>query len=82
MRFERSNVGNAEVATGGTCMRPRHPVNQRRMPGGSYGMTDQLGDSVQRNDELEEIRRDIRAIVSKLDLLIDGSLDPAAPEER
>jgi hypothetical protein len=45
-------------------------------------MTDQLGDSVQRNDELEEIRRDIRAIVSKLDLLIDGSLDPAAPEER
>lgn len=35
-----------------------------------------------RNEELEEIRRDIRRIVSKLDLLIDGSPDPAAPEER
>jgi len=45
-------------------------------------MTDQLGDSVQRNDKLEEIRQDIGAIVSKLDLLIAGSLDPAAPEER
>lgn len=45
-------------------------------------MTDHLGDSVQRNDEMEEIRRDIGVIVSRLDLLIAGSLDPAAPEER
>jgi hypothetical protein len=45
-------------------------------------MTEQLGDAVQRNDDLEEIRRDIGVIVSRLDLLIAGSLDPAAPEER
>lgn len=63
-------------------MRPRHPVSQRRMPGGSYEMADQLGDSVQRNEEMEEIRQDIEAVVSKLDLLIAGSQDPAAPEER
>jgi hypothetical protein len=45
-------------------------------------MTEHLGDAVQRNDEMDEIRRDIGAIVSKLDLLIEGSQDPAAPEER
>lgn len=45
-------------------------------------MADQLGDSVQRNEEMEEIRRDIEAVVSRLDLLIAGSQDPAAPEER
>lgn len=32
--------------------------------------------------ELEEIRRDICAVVSKLDLMIAGSPDPAAPDER
>ena len=41
-----------------------------------------LGDVPERNDEMEEIRADIEAIVSKLDLLIAGSRDPAAPEER
>ena len=45
-------------------------------------MNEHLGDVQKRNDELEEIRRDIRAIVSKLDLLIAGSPDPAAPDER
>lgn len=41
-----------------------------------------LGDVEERNSEMDEIRKDIEAIVSKLDLVIAGSLDPAAPEER
>lgn len=31
---------------------------------------------------MDEIRRDIETIVSKLDLVIAGSPDPAAPDER
>lgn len=41
-----------------------------------------LGDVENQKDELDEIRRDIVAIVSKLDLLIASSQDPAASEER
>lgn len=33
-------------------------------------------------EEMDEIRKDIEAIVSKLDRVIAGSPDPAAPEER
>lgn len=83
--LDRSYDGRVSATTGYVSYR-YPPVSQTSEYREGYGKMQDPG-RIKRGDELdgqelEEIRRDICAVVSKLDLMIAGSPDPAAPDER
>jgi hypothetical protein len=71
-----SAIGQVPIVTGRIAYDRYLPHISTSRELGSYNVRDDQGDSVHVNNELEEIRGDITAIISRLDRLIAAGKRP------